>query len=82
MSSNNIKILSDLTPGQEGIITKVKGYGAFRKRITEMGFVPGVAVRVIKKAPLGDPMEVEIMGYRISLRKNERNLIEIVSTEE
>ena len=79
MSSNNIKILSDLTPGQEGIITKVKGYGAFRKRITEMGFVPGVAVRVIKKAPLGDPMELEIMGYRISLRKNEGNLIEIVS---
>ena len=66
MSSNNIKIVSDLTPGQEGIITKVKGYGAFRKRITEMGFVPGVAVKVIKKAPLGDPMELEIMGYRIS----------------
>lgn len=82
MSSENIKILSDLTPGQEGIITKVKGYGAFRKRITEMGFVPGVAVKVIKKAPLGDPMELEIMGYRISLRKNEGNLIEIVSTEE
>ena len=82
MSSNNIKILSDLTPGHEGIITKVKGYGAFRKRITEMGFVPGVAVRVIKKAPLGDPMELEIMGYRISLRKNEGNLIEIVSKEE
>ncbi|MBR4088796.1 MAG: GTP-binding protein [Bacteroidales bacterium] len=74
--------MSDLAPQQEGIITKVKGYGAFRKRITEMGFVPGVAVRVIKKAPLGDPMEIEIMGYRISLRKNEGNLIEIVSKEE
>lgn len=82
MQSGNIKVLSDLAPQQEGIITKVKGYGAFRKRITEMGFVPGVAVRVIKKAPLGDPMEIEIMGYRISLRKNEGNLIEIVSKEE
>ena len=82
MSSGNIRILSDLAPQQEGIITKVKGYGAFRKRITEMGFVPGVAVKVIKKAPLGDPMEIEIMGYRISLRKNEGNLIEIVSKEE
>ena len=78
MQSGNIKVLSDLAPQQEGIITKVKGYGAFRKRITEMGFVPGVAVRVIKKAPLGDPMEIEIMGYRISLRKNEVKLIEIV----
>ena len=79
MASDNINILASLTPGEEGIITKVKGYGAFRKRITEMGFVPGTAVKVIKKAPLGDPMELELMGYRISLRKNEATLIEIVS---
>ncbi len=82
MENENISLLSALHPGQEAVITKVKGYGAFRKRITEMGFVPGVAVKVIKKAPLGDPMELELMGYRISLRKNEANLIEIVSKEE
>ena len=82
MASDNINVLASLVPGEEGIITKVKGYGAFRKRITEMGFVPGTAVKVIKKAPLGDPMELELMGYRISLRKNEANLIEIVSKEE
>lgn len=81
-TGKHIKVLADLLPQEEGIITKVKGYGAFRKRITEMGFVPGVAVKVIKKAPLGDPMELEIMGYRISLRKNEANVIEIVSKEE
>ena len=79
MASDNINVLASLVPGEVGIITKVKGYGAFRKRITEMGFVPGTAVKVIKKAPLGDPMELELMGYRISLRKNEANLIEIVS---
>lgn len=81
MNSENIDMLSSLQPGEEAVITKVKGYGAFRKRITEMGFVPGVAVKVIKKAPLGDPMELELMGYRISLRRNEANLIEIVSKE-
>ena len=81
MESGNIRTLSYLQPGQEAIITKVKGYGAFRKRITEMGFVPGTAVKIIKKAPLGDPMELELMGYRISLRKREADLIEIVSHE-
>lgn len=81
MDRENIDMLSSLQPGEEAVITKVKGYGAFRKRITEMGFVPGVAVKVIKKAPLGDPMELELMGYRISLRRNEANLIEIVSKE-
>ena len=82
MESENINALNRLQPGEEGVITKVKGYGAFRKRINEMGFVPGVTVKVIKKAPLGDPMELELMGYRISLRKNEANLIDIVSKEE
>ncbi len=81
MNSDKIKVLADLLPGEEAVITKVKGYGAFRKRINEMGFVPGVAVKVIKKAPLGDPVELELMGYRISLRKNEANLIEIVSKD-
>ena len=81
MDGENIDLLSGLRPGEEAVITKVKGYGAFRKRITEMGFVPGVTVRVIKKAPLGDPIELELMGYRISLRRNEANLIEIVSRD-
>lgn len=74
--------LSELENGDFGIITKVKGSGAFRKRITEMGFVKGKKVIVIKNAPLLDPVEYEIMGYNVSLRRSEAELIEVVSVEE
>ncbi|MEI7982152.1 MAG: ferrous iron transport protein B [Bacteroidota bacterium] len=69
--------LFDLRQGEHGIIAKVKGRGAFRKRITEMGFVKGKEVVVVKAAPLQDPMEYKIMGYHISLRRSEARLIEI-----
>ena len=74
--------LSDIKAGNEAIITKVLGHGAFRKRITEMGFVKGKKVRVIKNAPLQDPVEYEIMGYNVSLRRSEAQLVEVVSIEE
>ena len=74
--------LSDIVTGDEAIITKVLGHGAFRKRITEMGFVKGKKVRVIKNAPLQDPVEYEIMGYNVSLRRSEAQLVEVVSLEE
>jgi ferrous iron transport protein B len=74
--------LLDLQQGESGIIVKVKGRGAFRKRITEMGFVKGKVVTVIKSAPLTDPIEYKIMGYNLSLRKSESNLIEIVPFNE
>lgn len=74
--------LSDLKTGDEAIITKVLGHGAFRKRITEMGFVKGEKVIVIKNAPLLDPVEYEIMGYKVSLRRSEAELVEVVSVEE
>lgn len=74
--------LSDIATGQEAIITKVLGHGAFRKRITEMGFVKGKKVRVIKNAPLQDPVEYEILGYYVSLRRTEAELVEVVSVEE
>lgn len=74
--------LSDIPTGKEAIITKVLGHGAFRKRITEMGFVKGKKVRVIKNAPLQDPVEYEIMGYYVSLRRSEAELVEVVSVEE
>lgn len=82
LENNNIKYLSDLTPGETGIITKVRGHGAFRKRITEMGFVKGQKVRVIKAAPFRDPLEYEIMGYNVSLRRSEAQLVEVVSEAE
>ncbi|ADQ79611.1 ferrous iron transport protein B [Paludibacter propionicigenes WB4] len=81
MITNNT-YLSDVKTGDEAIITKVLGHGAFRKRITEMGFVKGKKVRVIKNAPLQDPVEYEIMGYNVSLRRSEAELVEVVSLEE
>ncbi len=74
--------LSDLKTGESGIIIKVLGHGSFRKRITEMGFVKGKKVTVIKNAPLQDPVEYEIMGYKVSLRRSEAELVEVVSEEE
>lgn len=74
--------LSELQPGEEAVIVKVLGHGAFRKRITEMGFIKGKKVTVIKRAPLQDPVEYEIMGYRISLRNSEAEMVEIVSSSE
>lgn len=73
-----MRTLSDLKQGETGIITKVRGRGAFRKRITEMGFIKGKEVTVIKAAPLQDPIEYKIMGYNISLRQSETCLIEVI----
>ncbi len=70
--------LFDLQNGESGIITKVKGRGGFRRRIMEMGFLAGKSVQVIKKAPLRDPIEYNVMGYNVSLRRNEARLIEVI----
>lgn len=75
-------LLSELKTGDTAVITKVKGYGAFRKRLNEMGFVRGKMVKAVKNAPLNDPIEYAIMGYEISLRRQEAAFIEIVSLEE
>lgn len=69
--------LSELEPGSKATILRVKGRGAFRKRITEMGFVVGKEVTVIKKAPLQDPVEYSILGYNVTLRMSEAHLIEV-----
>jgi ferrous iron transport protein B len=74
--------LADLKTGEEAIITKILGHGAFRKRIMEMGFVKGKKVKVIKNAPLQDPVEYEIMGYNVSLRRSEAILVEVVSVKD
>ncbi len=73
--------LLDLQNGEKGIIQKVRGRGAFRRRIIEMGFVAGKTVEVIKKAPLKDPIEYSIMGYNVSLRSSESMLIEVIPLE-
>ncbi len=74
--------LSDLEVGGKAVISKVKGRGAFRKRIMEMGFVTGQVVESVKKAPMKDPVEYRIMGYDVSLRNSEAELIEIISDAE
>lgn len=74
--------LSDLHTGERGVIVKVAGHGGFRKRIVEMGFVKGKTVTVILNAPLRDPIEYEIMGYKISLRREEAQLVEVISEAE
>lgn len=76
------RYLSDIKEGEEVVILKIKGYGAFRKRITEMGFNRGATVKVIRYSPLKDPIEYELMGYHISLRRSEAKLIKVISTED
>jgi len=70
-------VLEELQSRESGIIVKVGGEGAFRKRITEMGFIKGQKVTVIKNAPFKDPVEYSIMGYKVSLRRAEAALIEV-----
>ena len=81
MGEKDILCLSDLKSGEEGIILKVRGHGAFRNRIVEMGFVKGKRVKVIKSAPLQDPVEYEIMEYNVSLRRSEAGMIEILKID-
>ncbi len=69
--------LSELRPGQTGVITKILGHGAFRKRVMEMGFVRGREVNVVLNAPLQDPVKYALMGYEVSLRRAEADLIEV-----
>ena len=71
--------LSELRTGDKGVIVKVMGRGAFRKRIIEMGFIRGKEVIVIQNAPLKDPIHYRVMGYDVSLRRSDAVLIEVVS---
>jgi ferrous iron transport protein B len=74
--------LSDIKTGDKAVIIKVLGYGGFRKRIVEMGFIEGKIVESILNAPLNDPIKYRIMGYEVSLRRSEASQIEVMSIEE
>jgi len=67
--------LNQLKPGESGKVVSIGEKGPLRRRIMDMGVTPGVEVKVIKVAPLGDPIEVNIRGYELSLRKNEASQI-------
>ncbi len=69
--------LRELKPGEEGKVSRIGDKGPIKRRIMDMGVTPGVMVKVIKVAPLGDPIEVNVRGYELSLRKDEAAQIEI-----
>jgi len=73
--------LSDRAPGTKGKIVKVEGRDAIHRRLLDMGVVSGTAFEVEKKAPLGDPIEIKIMGYHLSLRKYEAETITVENAQ-
>ena len=72
-----MKLLSDLRVGESGVVTTVNGEGAIRRRLFDMGITPGVEVYLRKKAPLGDPIEISLRGYELTLRKAEASLVQV-----
>jgi Fe2+ transport system protein FeoA len=70
-----LKRLDEFKIGETGLIKKVEGEGRLRRRLFDMGVTPGATVYLRKKAPLGDPLEVTIRGYELTLRKSEANLV-------
>ena len=75
-------LLSELQTGERGVVVRVSGHGAFRKRIIEMGFIKGVTVEAILNAPLKDPIKYRIMNFEVSLRRSDATKVEIVSEKE
>lgn len=69
--------INDLKPGQSAVIKKVGGEGALRQHFLDMGVIPGVEVTLIKLAPMGDPMEVRLHGYELTLRLSEAEKIDV-----
>lgn len=69
--------LDKLYPGQTAIITKINGHGAIRRRLMEMGIIPDAVIKMIRHAPLGDPLEFKLKGCLLSLRKEEAEIVEI-----
>lgn len=72
--------LTEFQPGDEGVILMVKGEGRIRRRLFDMGVTPGAKILMVKKAPLGDPIEIVIRGYNLTLRKDEAEFVEMEKT--
>ena len=70
-----LKRLDEFKIGETGLIKKVEGEGLFRRRLLDMGVTPGATIYLRKKAPLGDPLEITIRGYELTLRKTEARLV-------
>lgn len=72
-----MKTLNELKSGESAVVTKLNGEGALRRRIMDMGITKGVEICVTKLAPLGDPMELTVRGYELSIRKADAKMIEV-----
>ena len=75
------KILKELKPGEQGVVKRVGGDGAVRRRLFDMGVTPSAPVKMRKVAPLGDPIEVTLRGYELTLRKVEAENVTVVISE-
>ena len=71
------KLLSEFSVGEKGKIAAVNGEGRIRRRLFDMGVTPGAEVTMRKRAPLGDPIEITIRGYELTLRKTEAACVEV-----
>ena len=76
-----LKRLVDFKIGESGLIKKVEGEGRLRRRLLDMGVTPNANVYLRKKAPLGDPLEITIRGYELTLRKSEAELVSLETEE-
>ena len=72
-----MKTLKDLAVGQRATVVKVHGQGAVKRRIMDMGITRGAEIAVRKVAPLGDPMELNVRGYELSVRKADAQMVEV-----
>lgn len=69
--------LADLEPGQRAQVQRISVFGALGLRLREMGLVPGTEIRLVRRAPLGDPLQFEVRGYQLSLRSTEAGCVEV-----
>lgn len=72
-----MRTLDQLKPGEKGVVASLRGDGAIQQRLLEMGVIEGTEVAMVRHAPLGDPVEIRVQGYHLSLRKAEARLVEL-----
>ncbi|MDX9972409.1 MAG: FeoA family protein [FCB group bacterium] len=72
-----MRTLDKLKPGESGIVVTLHGEGAVQQRLLEMGVIEGAEVKMVRRAPMGDPLELVVQGYHLSIRKAEASLVEL-----
>ena len=74
--------INDLQIGEQGVISRVGGEGALRLRLLDMGLIPGTKVRLHKVAPMGDPIQIQVRGYELTIRRDDARLIDVEEAKE